>query len=277
MINLIRFLARNFFFVYFLILEVVCFYVLFQFNDFHRSKYLNASSSVVGGVYSRYDAVTSYINLKEKNEELNQEINLLRNQKIGSFRQTISGRYLINDSTFDQRYIYIPSTVINNSINKRNNYLTLHSGSLNGIEQGMGVVHPQGVVGIVDQVSENYSTVISVLHKHAKISVKIKKNNYFGSLIWDGKDYREGQIQYIPNHVAVSKGDTIVTSGYSAIFPANIQVGIVNSVEEDKNENFLKIRMRFLMDFKNLVHVGVVKNLGKDEQLELEELNREDD
>ena len=277
MLNLIRFLARNFFFVYFLILEVLSFYFLFQFNDFHRSKYLNAASSFVGGVYANFDAITSYINLVEQNEQLNEEINRLRNQTIGAFRPTISGRYLINDTTHDQQFIYIPSKIINNSTNKRNNYLTLNSGSLNGVETGMGVVHGSGVVGIVDQVSENYATVISVLHKHAKISVKIKKNEYFGSLVWDGRDYREGQVQFIPNHVAVDIGDTIVTSGFSAIFPTDIRVGIVSSVAEDKNENFLNIRMRFLLDFKKLVHVGVVKNLGKIEQLKLEELTEIDD
>ncbi len=238
---------------------------------------MNAASSFVGGIYANYDAVTSYLNLIEQNDELNQEINRLRNNTIGAFRPTVSGRFLINDTTFDQRFIYIPSKIINNSTNKRNNYLTLNAGTLNGVESGMGVIHSKGVVGIIDQVSENYATVISVLHKHAKISVKIQKNNYFGSLLWDGKNYREGEIHFIPNHVAVSAGDTIVTSGFSAIFPADINVGVVTSVAEDENENFLKIRMQFLLDFKKLVHVGVIKNLGKSEQIQLESLTEVDD
>ena len=160
--------------------------------------------------------------------------------------------------------------MINNSTNKQNNYITLDKGTQSGLKVGMGVISPNGVVGVIKNVSDHYASVLSLLHTRAKISCKLQKTNYFGSLQWDGRDYKEGILLDIPNHVDISAGDTIVTSGYSSTFPENLVVGTVLSVEKPAGENFYDIRILFNNDFKHLNQVYVVKNNYQLEQDELE-------
>ena len=134
----------------------------------------------------------------------------------------------------------------------------------------MAVVSPNGIVGVVNGVSKRFSTVMSLLNTDLHISAKIKKNNYFGSLSWDGKNYREAILYEIPHHVPVSKGDTIITSGFSTIYPEGVLIGTIKDFEV-KGGNFYEITVRLSTDFKNLTYVNLVSNLRKEEQIELEE------
>lgn len=274
--NLIRFIDTYSFFFLFLIFEVFAFYLLFRNNNYQKTSFLNSTNQVVGEVYSRYSNLTDYLNLAEVNQKLSKENARLRENQINSFYRLFGENIYIYDTLYKRQYHYAKAKVINNSINKQNNYLTLSIGAKNGIKSGMGVLGPNGVIGVVKNVSEHYSSVLSVLHSRAKISCKLKKTNYFGSLQWDGKDYREGLLLDIPNHVDVQPGDTIVTSGFSSTFPENIQVGTISEINKPEGENFYEIRVLLSVDFKNIRYVYLVKNKLQEEQEALEKETEED-
>jgi rod shape-determining protein MreC len=159
--------------------------------------------------------------------------------------------------------------VLNNSIFRQHNYITLDKGRSAGVKPEMGVISSEGIVGVVRGVSENFSSVISLLNSELSVSAKLKNSGYYGSFNWTGRDYRYGKLQDIPLHVDVSIGDTVITSGYSAIFPEGILVGFVEEYQE-KGGRFLELTVELSTDFKKLNNVYIVKNLLKEEQKELE-------
>jgi rod shape-determining protein MreC len=171
---------------------------------------------------------------------------------------------------YTQQYTFVNARVVNNSIGRRNNFITLDKGTSNGVEKDMGVISSSGVVGIVKDVSLHYCTVMSVLHKNTKISTRFKNSNYFGSLVWNGENHREATFLEIAKHVKFKTGDTLVTTVYSSIFPEGIMVGVVKSWELKPGDNFYKINVKLSTNFANLSHVYIVDNLMKREQLELE-------
>jgi len=209
------------------------------------------------------------------NKALADENQLLRERQLLSHQKLFGANYLVHDTIYQQKYLYTTARVINNSVNKQNNYLTLNIGSSNGIEKGMGVLGPTGVVGVVVQSSQHYSTVLSVLHREARVGSKLKGSEYFGSLQWDGDSPESGILSDIPNHVALSIGDTIVSSGYSSIFPADIPLAVIKEFEKPAGENFYEIKVDFTTDFRNLGYVYVVKNIHKEEIEELDEMIKE--
>lgn len=275
--NLIRFINKYSFFFLFLIFESLAFYLLFRNNHYQQAAFFNSTNVVAGSLYSQYSELTDYFSLKEVNQNLSLENKRLREHKQKSFQKLYGPNYLANDTLYKRQYLYTKAKVINNSVNKRNNYLTLSIGSINGIEKGMGVLSPNGICGVVNQVSKHYSTVLSVLHTRAKISVKLANSNYFGSLQWDGKDFQYGTLEDIPNHVNIQIGDTILSSGYSATFPANIVVATIADFSQIEGENFYQIKVKFTTNFKNLSHVYIVKNIRRSEQLQLEQNTEEQD
>ena len=147
---------------------------------------------------------------------------------------------------------------------------------MHGIEKEMGVISSKGVVGIVNNVSENYSTVISVLNTRLKVSVKLEETGYFGALEWDGKTFDQAVLNEIPRHATVNVGDLVETSGYSAIFPEGILIGTVHEVDLDKGESFYTIKVKLSVNFKDLAFVEVIGNVMREEQVELEK-DTEDD
>jgi rod shape-determining protein MreC len=167
-------------------------------------------------------------------------------------------------------YQYISATIINNSVAKANNYLTLDKGEIDGIKKGMGVISEKGVIGIVKETSKRYSTVLSILHSQSKLSVAIKKNNHFGSLQWDGKSYKKARIYDIPSHVKLTIGDTVITSGFSHIFPSKIDLGLISEIDTENDDKFHNIKMTFIEDLKQLRYVNVCESLNKTEKINLE-------
>lgn len=275
--NLIAFISKYSFFFLFLIFEVFAFYLLFRNNHFQRSSFLNSTNEISGGIFQSYSELTDYVNLKEINKALAEENRQLREQQIISYERLFGENILIADTIFKRKYRYAKAKVINNSTNKQNNYLTLNIGKLNGIESGMGVISPSGVIGVVKDVSAHYSSVLSVLHTSSKTSTKLKKTKYFGSMQWDGKDYKKGILKDIPNHVNIAVGDTIVTSGFSSTFPEGLAVATVDSFDKPEGENFYNIQVNFINDFKNISYVYVVKHSYKLEQEQLENSSQTDD
>lgn len=175
----------------------------------------------------------------------------------------------------DVRYRFIPARVINNSVNRQNNYITINKGRLDGVKPEMGIVGPNGIVGIITNVTDHYATGPTVLNKRWRVSAKIKKSSYFGSLNWDGLDYRTAQLNEIPFHVELTEGDTLVTSGYSSVFPEGIMIGRIEKFEIGSGDNFYQINVRLSTNFKTLTHVEIIddKDIGELKTLEKIHLN----
>ncbi|MGC9344556.1 MAG: rod shape-determining protein MreC, partial [Bacteroidales bacterium] len=168
-------------------------------------------------------------------------------------------------------YFYIPADVLNNSVNKQFNYITIDKGKVQGVEPEMAVITHGAVVGVVASVSNNFSTVIPLLNRNFRLGSKISRNDYFGILEWGGMNPEFARLREIPLHVDVARGDSIVTSGFSAIFPPGLDVGIIESFKVT-DSNFYDIRVKLSVNFRNLTHVYVIGNIYREEQLELENL-----
>jgi rod shape-determining protein MreC len=256
----------------FLILEGLAFTILLRNNLFHNSWGHNFTQTLTGNYYEKMGNVKEYFSLREINRKLAGENAALRNQIENVYKSDDIFFYAINDTIHKQKYFYTTARVINNSINKKQNFLTLDKGYQAGIRPEMGVISATGIVGTVYGVSRNFSTVISVLNTDFRVSAKILKNDYYGSLEWIGTDHKYASLTEIPDHVDVAKGDTIVTSGYSTIFPEGILIGVVDNTDQSGG-NFQNIRVALSTDFKKLIFIEVVGNLQRTEQIELEQNN----
>ncbi|MEP7171609.1 MAG: rod shape-determining protein MreC [Bacteroidota bacterium] len=269
--NIFLLLWRNNYTIIFLLLEISCFALIIQNNKFQNAAAFNSSNTLVGSVMEVVNYVNEYINLKATNKNLAQENARLRSLLPDAYYESGILKNTVNDSLKHQQYSFIVAKVINNSMMRRNNYLTLDKGELQGVRAEMGVVTSQGVVGIVKNVSEHYCTVMSMLHKDMRISAKFKNNNYFGSLAWEGTDPTTSVLKDIAKHVVFKTGDTVVTTSYSSVFPENILIGTVSGSEINPGENFYNIKIKLSTNFSNLTYVYIVDNVLKSEKRKLEE------
>lgn len=269
--NLVVFIWKNYFFVMFLLLEAVCIYLLVQNNKFQRASFVNSSNKMSASVLSTAENVQQYFYLKSENERLAKENAELHSHDLLSFSLLVNDRYTVNDTIYRQKYTYTSAKVVGNSTNLRNNYLTLDKGSKQGITNKMGVITSAGVVGLVEQVSENFCTVKSLLHSNTIINSKLKKDGSFGPLDWNGESFEYATLNDIPTHVRLVKGDTVVTSQYTKMFPENILVGTVDSYYKEGTKPFYTVKIKLSTDFKKLTHVYIVDNKLRQEQQELEE------
>ncbi|MBK5203253.1 MAG: rod shape-determining protein MreC [Prolixibacteraceae bacterium] len=271
--SLLRFLTRIYFFLFFILLEVFCLILIVNFNNYQKIVFTNSTNNFIGDIYKKSSAFYSIFNLKEINSNLADENTRLRNrlEKIQASDKT--------DSTFADSagYIFIATKVISNSVNLRNNYITLDKGTKDGIKTGMGIISPNGIVGIITNVSDHFSMGPTIINKKWKVSAKIKKNNYFGSLSWDGKDYRYAILNEIPIHVKLSIGDTIVTSSYSSVFPEGYLIGEIESFNHKKGYNFYNIKIRLSTNFMTLRHVNIIKNFYFNELENLQKTGDKDE
>lgn len=268
--NLFLFLWRNNYSILFLLLEIICFYLVIINNNFQNTAAFNSSNRIVGSVMEGVNYLQEYVNLKSTNSSLSRENARLRTLLPEANYESAVIKSSISDSLLDQKYTFFAAKVINNSVSRQNNYLTLDKGTLQGVKPEMGVISAEGVVGIVKNVSDHYCTVMSVLHNATRISARFKKNNYFGSLSWGGADPQLAGLNDIAKHVTFSKGDTIVTSGYSVVFPENIMIGTIEEYKIKPGENFYNIRVKLSVNFRNLDYVYIVENLLKTEQQQIE-------
>jgi rod shape-determining protein MreC len=273
--NLLRFLVTYHFAITFVILESFAYYLVVHNNNYQQARFINFAQKISGYLSVKIDKLDQYLFLKKVNQQLVAENMNLRNQ-LERYKLEISNKQVeINDTLRHQKYSFIAAKVVNNSVNRQYNYITLNKGSGDGIKSEMAVISDNGVAGIVESVTEHFAMVISLLNRNLKVSAKIKKSNYFGSFEWSGTNYQKGYLKDIPLHVKLSEGDTIVTSGYSTIFPEGILIGFVSKVE-NKGGNFYDITLKISNDFKNLTYVYVVNNLRKTEQQSLESLIKHD-
>ncbi len=272
--NLLRIIVRYYFFFLFLFLEVVSIFLVVQNNSFHRGQFISQSRSVQGYFFETFGGIREYLVLRQTNQDLQMENTLLRNQLDGLTRKMESAG-ISNDSVPGRQFSYIPAKIINASINKQFNFLTLDKGRHHGLEPEMAVISPRGVVGVVYSVSGNYASVIPLINRDFRLSARIQNTGYFGSLSWPGTGYDQAILEEIPFHVELHEGDTIITSGYSAIFPEGIPVGTIKNFEVVEG-NFYTIVVDLAVDYKTLSQVNIIRNLLREEQLELERISGND-
>jgi rod shape-determining protein MreC len=273
---LFRFFLKYYNAFLFFFLEVIAFILIINANYYQQSVFISASNSFSGSVYRVYNNVTEYFSLKTTNKILAEENAELLNKQRTSFIKTDNKVFVVDDTLYQQEYTYVSAKVISNSVNRVNNYLTLNKGLKHGIKKNMGVITSKGIVGIVKDVSENFCTVYSVLHSKSKISAKLKKGNNVGTILWNGNDYRIVTMKDVPTHVKVAIGDTVISSGYSLMFPEGIPIGSVYSHDINKGKDFYEIKVKLFNDFNNISYVYIVKNLMKDELTELEKRSQDE-
>ncbi|MDE6137484.1 MAG: rod shape-determining protein MreC [Muribaculaceae bacterium] len=261
--ELITFFARNSKWFVFAVYVVLSLMLLSGGDPYHRHIYLTSANSVTASVYDFSNNATGYFNLRERNSDLNRrnaelqsEVLALR-QQLEVMAEKIYTDTMVMDSGM-QPFRFIVANVINNSIARPFNYITLNKGTLDGVKPEMGVIDASGVVGIVSVVGPRSARVISLLNPHFRLSCKLKGTDNFGSLVWDGRDPEVAQLEELPRHTVSRAGDTVVTSGYSSVFPPGLPVGIVMDEAGSDHGDFFSLKVRLLSDFSALNNVQVV-------------------
>ncbi|MFA7686682.1 MAG: rod shape-determining protein MreC [Moheibacter sp.] len=266
-------IIKNGLFLFFVLLLIVSLVLTFRQKVYHESVLAKTSTNLSGYFDERISRATSFFNLNQdnrvlqlENAELRKELEMLK----GEISEADTAKRSISNLEFHQTYQFIPAEVINNSIVKSHNMITINKGSRHGIEKGMGIISSRGVVGYVYNTSENYSRIMSTLNKNTRINARIKGNEFFGTITWDGKDARFVQLTEIPKYIKVEKGDTIETDGKSPKIPGGIMIGTVQSAQIDEISGELDIEVRLRENFGKLRYAQVVVNLEKEEIMKVE-------
>jgi rod shape-determining protein MreC len=274
--NLLNFFLKYNYWFLFILLEVISFALLFRFNNYQGSAFFTSSNQVAGMVYEAANNVTGYFHLKSINDDLVQEnvelelqIERLRSALMELTADSVGLEKMKLDAL--KGYDIYRANVINNSLTHVDNYITLDKGENDGIRSEMGVINGSGVVGIVYHTSANYSVVIPILNSKSSISCKIKRSDYFGFLKWDGGSSEYATVKDMPRHSLFSLGDTIVTSGHSAVFPGGIPIGTVEDMSDSHDGLSYLLKVKLFTDFGRLNDVRVIAQKGQEEQLELEQ------
>ncbi|MBU3821222.1 rod shape-determining protein MreC [Flavobacteriaceae bacterium XHP0103] len=258
--QIINFIIRNKTFLLFLLLFSVSVLFTVQSHSYHKSKFINSANFLTGGVYSTVNNISEYFSLKSQNEILAEENNRLKSILYNSRSKLDS--VFIDSLMFGTEYKFTTAQVLKNSYNIIDNILLINRGTKDSVQQDFGVITDKGILGIVDQTSKNYATVLSILNSNSRISAQLKKTNHLGSLIWDGKTPEYTQLLDIPKIAPIETGDTIITSGRSSIFPKGIPIGTINDFKLDQSENSYIINIKLFNDMTNIEHVYVIENVN---------------
>lgn len=273
--QIFNFILKNSNRLLFLLLLVISLSLTIQSHSYHKSKMISSANFFTGGIYEKINNIDEYFHLRSQNEELAKENarlkSLLFNQKDTTKLPQIDSIKGVKKTDI------IVAKVIRNSYSVHENYLTIDNGSASGIKPNMGVINSAGIVGIVENTSKNYATIISILNIKSQINAKIKKSNHFGSLVWNGKSTGFVQLIDVPRLAGVRKGDTIVTGGQSIIFPENIGIGTIEKVYIDNVTNYYTLDIKLFNDMTNLGHVYIIKNKDAEEISNLENQNKKNE
>ena len=261
--QIFNFLIRNKNSILFLILFAVSIFLTVQNHAFQKSRFISSANYVSGGIYSWSNNINTYLHLDEYNERLLEENNQLRNI-ISNINDSISVEKQLDSTSFEGDYMFRNARVINNNFAKIDNYLTLNRGEKSGIKPEFGVITSQGIVGIVDRVSNDYSRVISILNSRSRINAQLSNTNHFGSLVWDGKDPNIVQLIDVPRQAPLKKGDTIITGGRSLIFPEGLPIGSIEDFTLDQTQSYYTINIKLFNDMTNIGYVYIIENINKD-------------
>jgi rod shape-determining protein MreC len=270
--RLINFIYEYRAFLTFLLLELSCSWLIIENNQYQSTKYFNSSNRLAANILGFSQGVREYFSLRTINEELAHENAGIRTEleKLRQLQSTYS--FLEYDSAKADQYEFVSAKVISNSTNRYKNFITINKGSSDGILPGMAAINNDGAVGKVKSVSKNYAVLISLLNVDEQISCVIKRTNHFGSVRWDGLHMRYSNLLFIPRHAIPMVGDSVVTSGYNAVFPEGVLVGIIREVNLKEETNFWDIRIELSQDFGKLSFVEVIKSRLKNEKDSLERI-----
>ncbi len=249
----------------FVFYEIVALFLLINFNSKQKEIFLHSSSLFSGNLLQKSSQVSDFLNLKQSNDDLLAENARLLQELINVPRPAVPDL-----DTTGRSFSVVPARVINNSILTTRNFFTIDKGSRDSIKANMGVMTADGVAGVVKQVSEHYATVLSLLHLDCRISASVEGQDYFGSISWDGQSYKRLSLSGIPKHVSLSKGLSIVTNGYSTVFPKGIPIGQIDVYDISKNGVFFDISVEPYTDFSEMGHVYILKDNFADERLSIE-------
>lgn len=274
--NLLNFLLKYNYCFLFILLEVISFVLLFRFNHYQGSVFFTSSNKLAGSVYEAANQVTGYFHLKSINNDLvqkNVELELQMEHLRKALADVIGDSMCVEQMKKDALtgYDIYKARVINNSLTHIDNYITIDKGEKDGIRSEMGVVNGNGIVGIVYLTSDNYSVVIPVLNSKSNISCKIKKSDYFGFLKWKGGSSKYAIVKDMPRHSLLALGDTVVTSGHSAVFPGGISVGTIEEITDSHDGLSYQLKVKLFTDFARLNDVRVIVRKGQEEQIKLEQ------
>lgn len=276
--NLFNFILRNSHWLVAILLVAFSFYLVFAHNSYQRSVYLSSANSVVGWFYAATNNVTSFLHLKknnaqllERNAELEKRFYALQAQLDSLLApDSMVVQAFVRDSVTSPQFDFIPAEVVNLSFSGVNNFITLNKGAAQGIKPDMGVISQEGVVGVVSNVSPNFSVVIPVINPKFRLSAKLKNSENYGSVSWDGKNIRQAQLRELPKHEVFQQGDTVLTS-FSRIFPRNLIIGFVHDMGVSGDDNFNTFNLQLATDFYTLQDVLVIADRLYEEQKTLEE------
>lgn len=269
--RLFLFFYQNRAFFTFLLLEIICIWLIVSSNHYQSAQFFNSSNNMVAAINGFSHGVGEYFSLRRTNEDLARENAALRTalEKRTQLLYAVRAQG-VADTTIVNRFEYVSAKVVNNSVDRVINFITIDRGSSSGIEEGMAVIGNSGAVGKIKATSEHYSVVTSLLNVDVMISAMIKRTEHFGTVQWDGKDPLFINLNYIPRHVRPVIGDSVVTSGYNAIFPEDIMIGTIEEIQLNDAAQFYDLKVRLSQDFQRLSYVAVVKSNLKVEQDSLE-------
>jgi rod shape-determining protein MreC len=274
--QLIYFIQKYRYFLFFLFLELIAFQLIINNLSFHKSKFINSASSITGDFYSKTNSIRDYFQLDTENKELLNENLILRNklEKLSQGIDTSPITKIFEKTDLRQRYSYIQGRIEKNQFRNNYNFLTINLGKKDSLVPEMGVINSKGILGITENVLQRYSRVRSILNKNSKINAKLKNSDYFGTLTWDGLDYNNTQLLDIPRQAKLKVGDTIITGGMSSIFPEGIPIGSIDNIV---NEASIKriINIKLFNDMSNLKNIYVVKDFDKQQLMNLEKTSNE--
>ena len=263
--QIINFIIRYKNFLLYILLLIISLAFTVQSHSYHQSRFFNSANAVTGKIYGISHGITTYFDLDVENERLLRENEVLRNRLLKITPDSIRSM-----ETNHMGYAVVSGKVIKNSYANKRNYITINRGKRDSVEQDMGVITDLGILGIVENTSDKFATVQSILNTKSNINAKLKNTNHFGSLIWDTKTYNVVQLIDIPRLVQLNVGDTIVTGAMSSIFPENVPIGTIKKFDLDNSKSFYRIDVALFNDMTNIKNVYIIKNLDREELLELE-------
>lgn len=264
--SLLNFILRNRAFFTFLVLELICAWLLVRQNAMHGARFFNSSNAAAARTLKVSQDVNDYLHLKVVNEELNRENARLRTALL---QKPPSAN--VSDSSMLRQFDFVAAKVVSNSVSLNHNFITIDAGRDQKIEPGMAVINANKAIGKVKSVSDNFSVVMPLLNLDQNVSTLVARTGHFGTLKWDGRHPRFSSLLYIPRHAQPLPGDSVVTSGHNVVFPRHIWVGIIHTAELKPNEQFWNITVELAQDFGKLQYVQVVRSLLKPQLDSLEQ------
>ena len=264
--QIINFVIRNKTFLLFLLLFVISLGLTIQSHSYHKSKFINSANFLTGGIYEGASGISDYFDLDDQNDILVEENRQLRSQIFNSGDSISLENSIVDSVSYNGRYAIQTAKVINNNYALSKNYLTLNKGEKDGVKEDMGVITSKGIVGIVDNTSNGYARVLSILNTKSRINAQLKSSSHIGSLKWDGKSPQTTvQLTDISKFAPVKEGDSIITGGQSTIFPKGIPIGTIESFVLDISGDTYTIQVKLFNDMTNLSHVYIIDNLDSEE------------